>query len=725
MDLRASTLAALDWDFVLEALASLARTRPGAEAARALEPLPAADDVQLVYDCIGELLQLRELQLGAPPLGAIDDIRPALEAAARGQVLELDELSLAANVVVGLALLRRYFVTHAEHAPTMARKVSTMDVDAGLAHTLELAFDNAGQLSEQTYPKLAELRGRMAALEKRIRRELDTLLAGSELDDVLQDRYVSVRGDRFVVPVRAQAKNLGLGIVHDASRTGQTVYIEPNSVVPLGNERRMAEAALAAEEQRILRELSAELGAQAGALGRSLAVAIEVDLVHARRELALRLRATRPKLNEDGEVRLRSARHPILVLQDIDVVSNDLTLGADQPVLVLTGPNAGGKTIALKTIGLCAALVRIGCFVPADEGSTMAFFNEVLADIGDQQTVHGGLSSFSGHLTTLRSMIECAGDGVLLLLDEVASGTDPSQGGALARALLERFADVGARTVATTHYAQVKALSSVDGRVAVAAMEYADEKPTYRIVGGMAGESHALSAAEHIGLDAELIERARTLMGEGERALHDALTDLEKEREKSTALRRSLETTTTELAAREAKIAEREARIREGARKLEREAAHKMIERARAAEREIGQVVADLQKTPSHQAAIAARHTVADLRASRVAETPPEPVAASAPLPSLSVGDRVRVLQLGTLGDVTSVAGTTLEVRLGSMTTRLSVSEVEKVGGHGHGTNAVKQAVREALRDSPYVRSHAPAEDEQGGDAFTVARLSG
>lgn len=791
MDLGTRTLEALDWDFILESLASLARTSPGAQAARALEPLDGPEQVQRIYDCIDELLALRTLQVASPPLGGIDDIAPALVRAARGQTLELDELAQTAGVVVSLAELSRYFEMHAGHAPNLAAKARAIDVDPALVRTLDVAFDDGGNLSEQTYPKLAELRARIAALEKRIRRELDALLAGSDLDDVLQDRYVSVRGDRFVVPVRAQAKNLGLGIVHDASRTGQTVYLEPNAVVPMGNERRMAEAALTAEEQRILRELSAELGAHAASLGRALAVAVEIDLIHARRQLALRLGATRPNLGDGGDVRLREARHPILVLDGVDVVPNDLVVDAAAPVLVLTGPNAGGKTIALKTIGLCAAMVRIGCFIPCREGSTMAFFTDVCADIGDQQTVHGGLSSFSGHLTTLRAMIERAGHGVLLLLDEVASGTDPAQGGALARALLERFADVGARTVVTTHYAQVKAMASADERVAVAAMEYADGQPTYRIVGGMAGESHALSAAAHVGLDAELIDRARTLMDQGERALHDALIELESEREKSASLRRRLETMTAQLDVREAGLAEREARIREGARKLEREAAHKMVERARAAEREIGRVVADLQSRPSHEAAVAARDALAQLRHSPVAELATQPAPASAAPVSLAVGDRVRLLKLGTLADVIAIEGGQLEVRIGSMTTRVAGDEVEKVGGpakpkaarggsgrtgradaatdtaaavrfdgntvdlrgervvdalrkledfldaavlagydavfvlHGHGTNAVKKAVREALRESAYVRRHAPAEEDQGGDAFTVAVLAG
>jgi DNA mismatch repair protein MutS2 len=492
----------------------------------------------------------------------------------------------------------------------------------------------------------------------------------------------------------------------------------------------------------------------------------------------------------------------VLALAGVDVVANDLAVSAEQPVLVLTGPNAGGKTIALKTIGLCAALVRAGCYVPADRGSRVDWFDGVLADIGDQQTVHEGLSSFSAHLTTLREMLSAARPGILLLLDEIASGTDPTQGGALARAFIERFADVGARVIVTTHYAQVKAMAAADSRVGVSAMEYADGRPTYRIVAGLAGESHALSAAEHVGLDRALIERARALMDEGERALGDALAELEHERERSRSLTRRVERMAAELDTRERAVAEREERQRAGARKLEREAAAEFTERVRAAEREIRRIVAELQRAPGPRAAATARRRLADACediATAVAENEP-----SREPQTLAVGDRVNVRSLGASGEVLSIEGQRLEVRVGSMLMHVEATEVDKVGGpasalplrgddrgapavrkqrgkwrateevagggsaapavrqerntldlrgvrvgdglrmldefldaavlagedavfvlHGHGTGAMKSAVREALGRSAYVEDSRPAEPEQGGDALTVARLRG
>src|SRR5205085_4598987 len=336
-----------------------------------------------------------------------------------------------------------------------------------------------GMLSEQAYPVLGELRRRIAALERSIRRALEAVLDSPEYEGVLQDRFVTVRGDRFVVPVKSHARNLGLGIVHDASRSERTVFVEPAAIVPIGNERRMAESALAEEERRILAELSSALGEHATSLAAALGGAAALDLACARTDFAAQIEARRPNIGAEGIVDLERARHPVLALGSQSVVANDLRLDAKRPVLVLTGPNAGGKTVAMKTIGLCALLVRAGCFVPASAQSRVDIFDPVLADIGDMQTGHEGLSSFPAHPATLVEMLSAAGRGTLLLLDEIAAGTDPAQGGALARAILERLADAGARIVATTHYTQVKRMGAEDSRVEVSALEYADGKPTY------------------------------------------------------------------------------------------------------------------------------------------------------------------------------------------------------------------------------------------------------
>lgn len=813
MDLDRRTLDALDWPYVLDALAEHARTEAGASAARRLEPAGGRAWVVAVMDAVDEAAALRDGEPGRVRVGGIEDISALVRRTARGLVLDKQELRAAGATISALAALREFLDSHAERAPTLREWAEQIAIEPTLRRQLERAFDAHGELSETAYPILGELRRKITTLERRARAMIEQVLGGEELAEYLQDSFVTVRADRLVIPVKAQAKNLDIGIVHDASRSGQTVYVEPRQVVPVNNERRMAEAALAAEERRILQELSREVGRHAYALYAALDAATQIDLAAARADFARALGATRPAVAEEGRIELRGARHPVLLIDGVEVVANDLTLTAEKPILVLTGPNAGGKTIALKTLGLAAQLVRAGCFVPAAQGSRVDYFDEVLADIGDQQTVHGGLSSFSGHLTCLHQMHLRAGSGSLLLLDELASGTDPTQGGALARALVERFADAGARVVTTTHYAQVKAMGAADERVAVVAMEYLDDRPTYRVIEGMAGESHALSAAAHVGFAGDIIERARTLMDEGERALHDALSSLEQERARTSELTRQLEDAVRALESRETKLEARERMIRDRAGQLEQEAAASFMERVRSADREIASIVAQLQRNPTSRGAAAARRAIAGAREAamspaaratageggREAPAPDAPPAGSMQSKPPSVGDRVRVTRMGITGDILSVRNDELEIRAGNLTIRVPAADVVRVDGarvvstsappcrggerrarhavatgqggtrrddgravrvdantidlrgervheglrrleqfldeavlsghdavfvlHGHGTGAMKQAVRTALSDSRYVSDCGPADEDQGGDAFTVAIL--
>ncbi len=792
MEILQRTLQALDWDYILEALAKRARTSLGRGSALALEPLNDIERISELFDAVDDTAALFSAERRLPPLSAVEDIREDLSRAARGEVLDLERLAVVATSIAGLAELSEFLATRRQSAPTLADWAALISVDALLAKTMAAAFDIEGRLSEKTYPLLGELRRRITALERRARQTLEGLMAaGGELAVVLQDDYVTMRGDRLVVPIKAGAKNIGLGIVHDSSRSGQTVYLEPQEIVAIGNQRRLAEGELAAEQLRILRELSAQVGGQAEALADGLRQATAIDMAVARFQLARDLDATRPQVAADAVIRLCEARHPLLALEGGEVVANDLALDAAQPVLVLSGPNAGGKTVALKTIGLCAMLVRIGCFVPAAKGSRVGLFDEILADIGDQQSVHGGLSSFSGHLLALREMLARSGPAVLLLLDELASGTDPAQGGALARALIERFASSGARVVATTHYAQLKAMAASDRRVSVAAMEYRDEQPTYRVVAGVAGDSHGLAAALRAGLDVALVERARELMGEGERALHEALEALESERARSAELAHRAEVAAAAAARREASLAQRELRIKVRAEKLEQEAAAAFVGKLRSAEAEIARLIAELQREPSAQKAAAVRGAVASMhelprQAAGVAacdedELPP------AGLPE--IGERVRVRRLGLSGEVTRLRGSEIEISAGSVSVRVKASEIERSGCadaprrrslapprsvntatsaglgdglrvagntldlrgervaegllrleryldeavlaghhsvfviHGHGSGAMKTAVREALSLSAYVSRWAPASPDQGGDGVSVVVL--
>ncbi|MFT4571135.1 MAG: DNA mismatch repair protein MutS2 [Hyphomicrobiaceae bacterium] len=790
------TLEALDWPYLARALSSHARTAAGRRAAEnvALESDPAV--IAAAFDTIDEIRALRETGVGSPPVGGVEDIGQPLEAARQGRVLELEDLAVVRSTIGSLARLGAYLARHHDSAPVLGSLGAPIALDDQLCASFEAAIDEQhGGLSERTYPMLAELRARMAALERRMRTTVEALLDAPEYADVLQDRYVTSRDGRFVVPIKAAAKSMGLGIVHDASRTRQTLFLEPAAVVPLGNEWRMAEFDLRSEERRILVELSSLLAHHAESLAQALFAAAAIDLACCRADFAARLNAVRPSVGDEGVVDLHQARHAVLALANSEIVANDLSLSTAAPVLVLTGPNAGGKTIAMKTIGLCALLVRAGCFIPAASGSRIDLFGEVLADIGDSQTVHEGLSSFSAHLTALRSMLETAGPGTLVLLDEIAAGTDPAQGGALARAFVERFADAGARVVVTTHYAQLKVMPATDDRVAVAALEYRQDCPTYRVVAGMTGESHGLAAALRAGIDEALVERARSLMGDAERALHEALSTLEIEREQTAAATLLSEQKTAELASREVKLVAREIKIKRRAREMEEAGAAEFLTGLRDAEQQVRDVLAALRENPNQAAAASARALVVQSKAAAVLPEAPRP---SGPRRAPVIGDRVRVQGLGAMGDVVAIDGDEFEVRAGVMMMRVGADKLEVVGKaaapngaenrprrtgkgpnarsgseagvkadfafrtsrntldlrgvrvdeglaklndfldeamlaghdaifvlHGHGTGAMKSAVRKLVADSQYVSSAAPAAEEQGGDAFTVVQLRG
>lgn len=791
MDLPLRTLQTLDWPRVLDALAARARTRHGAEAVASLSLLDDLDDITLAHDQVAEVLAV-EADGSRIPVGAVSDLRLLVKRAARGEGLELAELRLAGLSLEALEMLQAWLRDHDELAPELAALSDGIQLDGEVVARLVESFDETGQFSEVTYPQLATLRRSIQSLKADIERTLQSLLQEEGLGDVLQDRFVTQRQDRYVLPIKSHAKRWDLGIVHGTSASGQTVYIEPHQVVSLSNRLKVAEGELAREVRRLIAALSSLLGQHRGPILAAMDVATGIDLACARAQLAMDLSATRPRVGTDGVVKLVSARHPVLLLNGVDVVANDLTLGAPQPALVLTGPNTGGKTVALKTLALCCLLVRAGCFVPAEEGSRVDIFDKVLADIGDTQTVQEGLSTFSGHVAVMRRMLDEARPGALLLLDEIAVGTDPAQGAALARAVLERLVERGARLVTTTHYAELKALPAVDDRFAVAAVVHDGGVPTYRLTPGLAGESHALVIAQGLGLAPSLVERARELMGQAARDLAQALGQVDDVRAQLERERSQLRAEREALAAEQDALRIREARVSDREDQLQAKATGAFQARLLAAEKAIGQVVAELQRAPSHQGIDQARQTLAALGGLAPAPEPEPEVAEPA---QVQVGDTVRVRSLSKTGKVESVGGGGAQVRVGAMLLSLPLTDLEPMSGgrrkapkrkkmslprlpppeptkrrglddavrlphntldlrgqrveesldaiesylhqaaadgrlevfvlHGHGTGALKQAVRQALRKMPLVKTFQPASADQGGDAYTVVGLSG
>lgn len=785
MTLEDATAQGLDWPFVVEHWAQCARTPMGSAAVRAIRPLVSRQAVLEAMDATDEVLHLED-QGTDLPIGAVADAQVLVQRAAKGQVLEGAELLSAARSLEALIGVQLALDRAREDAPTLARWADAIELDGLVVDDLLHSFDPSGRLSGARYPELEELRRAIGRLHEEVRGTLDRMVRGEELgDDLLQDRFWTVRDDRYVLPIKSHAKRWDLGIVHGTSGTGRTVFVEPHAVVALNNQLRLAEGRLRAAEHAILSRLSAELGTQAERVGPATEAAIHIDVACARAGLCRRLSATRPRVGTGDRIVVREARHPVLVLRGVEVVANDLQVDGEHPVLVLSGPNAGGKTVALKTLGLCAELVRHGCHVPTAEDSRVDRFEAVLASIGDQQTVEGDLSSFSAHLVTLKAMLDAAGPGQLLLLDEVASGTDPAQGAALAQALCEHLAEVGPRVVVTTHFAALKAMGAADPRFSVAAVQYTEGRPTYRVIQGATGESHALDIAGRVGLPPSILARAEEALGEQQAELGRLLSALETERAATLEAKAEVVRLAAEAEARAKSLQEREARVAARAKELEEAAAAQFIGRLREAEKAIGQVVAGLQRSPSHRGVEAARATLQALsQLAPASEAPP----ARDP-GTIEVGDTVRLRRASGTGEVISVSGSTAQVRVGGLTVKAKLADLTRVSGkpqqaqqprtevsfaprsrmldeavrvpantldmrgmrvdegqaaaeqffdkamrggwdtvfllHGHGTGALKDGLRGWLRSSGYVSDWVAASEEQGGDAFTVVELAG
>lgn len=785
MDLDARTLSTLDWSAVLNRLAAHARTPMGARAALDLPLSQDRDAVLGVYESVREVWRLEETD--RVPVGGVADVGEPVNRAASGRVLEGVDLQDIGRSLQALEDLRVWLVRNVDFAPTLVGLATPISVDPELNTRLRDSFDERGDLSERTYPELGELRRQIRSLDERIRGTLERLVKGDSLSGVLQDRYVTQRGDRYVIPLKAEAKRAGLGIVHDTSKSGETVFVEPAEVVELANQLRVVEAQLRREIDRILSALSQLVGRFAKPILESIAAAVLIDLACARAGLGKELKGVPPMIGGGGVIRLRRARHPVLALRGIEVVPNDLRIDEQVRGLILSGPNTGGKTVALKTLGLAVLFCKAGLPFPAEEGSRIDLFSDLVADIGDLQTVEGDLSTFSGHLMVLREILRRAGPGVLVLLDEVAVGTDPAQGAAIARAVLEQVVDKGARVAVTTHYTDLKAFANADNRFSNAAVHLDEGRPTFELRMGVVGLSHAFSIARRLGLDPAVVARAESLVPEDTRRVGELLEALEGERVAAGRLRAEAERERQGAAQRRQELDDALEKIRGKTQQIAEREAKATVERLRDAEDKVKALIAALQANPELRLAGKNLEEIRQIREQAVAAPPPV-VADPAPAPpaELAIGDRVRVRSLGAKARVVGLPRKgQVEVEVGGLRSRVALSDLtrevqgreqpvtlasvprssgkidparlsgvrlpvntcdvrgqrvdealDKIDAfldklvrdgmevafilHGHGTGALKVAVRAHLSKAPQVSAWRPANANEGGDAYTV-----
>jgi DNA mismatch repair protein MutS2 len=533
MDARSQVL--LEFPLIRDRLAELTSFGPSRRLAETLEP---STDPVIVARRLDETDQARSLLEDRPGvgIGAAHDIGPLVERAARGGRLDPEAFLAIAETLDAIARLATSLAD--ERRPLLRELGRELHPLPAVRSTLGRSFDPVGELLDTASPRLGGLRAAVRIAYDRLRRRLDALV-GAELGNALQEPIVTLRNGRYVVPVKAEARSRVKGIVHDSSGSGQTLFIEPLVAVELGNAWREAQVAEHEEVERILDELSAFIAANAAALRESLDAMARFDLWAAKATMAGDMDASRAETADRPEVVLLSARHPGLTGH---VVPIDVRIGDGYTALVVTGPNTGGKTVTLRTVGLLSLMHQAGLHIPAEAGSRLPVWRDVFADIGDEQSVAQSLSTFSGHLRRITAIVAEAGPGTLVLLDELGAGTDPTEGSALAQALLDHFIRAGAIVAATTHYAELKAYAHTTPGATNAAVEFDLEtlSPTYHLTIGLPGGSQAFAIAERLGLPDSIVADARSRLSESQRSFEATLAAIRAtEGETSDALERA------------------------------------------------------------------------------------------------------------------------------------------------------------------------------------------
>ncbi|MBI3073461.1 MAG: Smr/MutS family protein [Deltaproteobacteria bacterium] len=792
------TLTDLEWGAVCEALASRARTEAGRAAALATGFATTRVEVERALALADEARGVLARE-GDPPFGGVCDLGAVLLRAEHGQVLEPAELLAVASTLAAAHAVRDYLALAQGIAALLWEVGQRLVPMPQLEARLTRSIDAEGKVADDASPELLRARADARKEKSRVMGRLETILQSPDYVPYLQDSFFTVRDDRFVVPLKASAKNRFGGVLHNASQTGETFFVEPTEIVELNNALRVAEAAAAHEAYRVLLELSQAVSEASGALAENATILTTLDTTFAKAALADAQSGASPAFTDGGDIDLPAARHPILALtlpeRGRNVVANSVHI-ARGSALIVSGQNAGGKTVVLKTVGLVALMAHAGIPVPCGAGATLPILRSVRSDIADEQSLASDLSTFSGQVERVRAVLEDAAPGHLVLFDEIMAGTEPGQGAALAQACLEAFVERGAMVVATTHHDRLKTVSASDARFVNAAVgvDPKTQRPTYALTMGVPGASGAFETARHVGLSEAIVARAVALTGESGQSLDRLLSELQ---QKSADIDRIRETLTrqTEAAAIAAKAAlaarataerERDAATRAARSEVVasvREAQEKLAAEIRSLQRQGGAAEA-MSPRDRAQAVERARKLTDEIEASVRSREDREAK------DRFAVGDRVHVATLRRDGVVEALDENRgrADVRIGGLRTTVRIADLEAASTakaqnekatpasrpahahaalpvaeqlserldlrglrvdealaelerrldraygagdatiavlHGHGTGALKSAVREAVERSPIVRRIRAGETHEGGDAVTIIELKG
>lgn len=680
------TLRVLEYGKILDLLADKTSSSLGRELAENLQP---TDDPVVIQEMLKEVSECRSMrEFGDQiPLGGIHDIRDAVRRADAGGVLLAEVLVNISATLRASRQIAAFFGPRKERAPLLADWALGLGDFRQLEREIDAAIGPGGEVLDSASPELGKIRTQIRTYQNRLKDKLDSMVRSADMQRYLQENLVTLRNDRYVLPVKQEYKAMVPGIVHDQSSSGATLFIEPMAVVELNNQLRQLDAAEQEEIRRILAELSDAVGHRAPEIRVSVSILAHLDFVTAKTKLAEDMRAEEPQIVEGAQITLVGARHPLLKGA---VVPIDLELGCSFDTLVITGPNTGGKTVTLKTVGLLTLMAQSGLHVPARTGTALSVFSRVYSDIGDEQSIEQSLSTFSSHMTHIVDILaKSGGQDTLVLLDELGAGTDPTEGAALAMAILEHLHHKGVRTVATTHYAELKTFAYTTPGLQNASVEFDVEtlRPTYRLILGTPGRSNAFEIAKRLGLPEELVDHARGMLSADHNTVEQLIENIHKDERAAREERMNADRLKMEYSRLVGVLAEKDRRLENEKETILRQAREKARQVIDLSRKEVEELIKLLKSEAAEkrldEAAKTARTALNELRESMEQELGDRggEKNISRPVPKgLKPGENVRAINLGREGVVLNVdyGNNQALVQFGIMKVNMALDEIER-----------------------------------------------
>lgn len=730
------------------------------------------------------ILRLR----GNVPMGGMTDIRPHAKRAQIGGMLSPTELMEIASTIRASKILRQFLENVAESEdvkiPHFIEKKEAIPILTALEHEINDCIDENGAVLDSASSTLRSIRQQLRIQVSRVREKLESYTRGANAAKMLSDSIITIRNDRYVIPVKSEYRSHYGGIIHDQSSSGQTLFVEPSAVVQINNEIRSLRVKEQEEINRILIKLTAEVEIVGHDIFVLVSVLGEIDVILAKAKYGQDQKCTMPIINNEGYIRLVKARHPLIPLET--AVPNTIEFGKDITTIVITGPNTGGKTVTLKTVGLCTLMAQSGLPIPALDGSEVALFESVFADIGDEQSIEQSLSTFSSHMVNIVDILKKYDDKSLIIFDELGAGTDPQEGAALAISILDAVHGTGARVMATTHYPELKAYGYNRPGVANASVEFDIEtlSPTYKLLIGVPGRSNAFEISERLGLPAYIINQAQTFTGTDRGEVNSMIASLENSRRQAEKDAQETEAHLVEARKVKADVELRLAELEQSKEKLEQKAKDKAKKIVDEARREAEDIISELRKMQSNTHNFVKEHELIDAKKRLDAALPDNPVLKKQKklnemAKELKSGDEVKVLSFGQKGTLLEkLSKTEWSVQIGMLKMKLDESDLEFVKPekqkqtvsvnsirgrdtnvkleldlrgeryedaimrtekylddallsnyprisiiHGKGTGVLRQAIQQFLKNHSRVKSYRFGEAGEGGHGVTVVEL--